>query len=124
MTNNLKSAVEYIPYKEVVKKKALEYYQSNKEAISQKRKDKYKQLPPEDKKKLQENNKQWFNNLSREKQLEFRIKARKYHKNRYDNMLVKQLIICIKIKVVCYEGFSQTQKLHLNTKNDAKFYII
>ena len=38
MTNNLKSAVEYIPYKEVVKKKALEYYQSNKEAISQKRK--------------------------------------------------------------------------------------
>ena len=50
MTNNLKSDVEYIPYKEVVKKKALEYYQSNKEAISQKRKDKYKQLPPEDKK--------------------------------------------------------------------------
>ena len=51
MTNNLKSAVEYIPYKEVVKKKALEYYYANKEAISQKRKDKYKQLPPEDKKK-------------------------------------------------------------------------
>ena len=38
MTNNLKSAVEYIPYKEVVKKKALEYYYANKEAISQKRK--------------------------------------------------------------------------------------
>ena len=89
MTNNLKSDVEYIPYKEVVKKKALEYYQSNKEAISQKRKDKYKQLPPEDKKKLQENNKQWFNNLSPEKQLEFRIKAQKYHKNRYDNMVVR-----------------------------------
>ena len=33
-------------------------------------------------------------------------------------------VICIKIKVVCYEGFSQTQKSHLNTKNDAKFYII
>ena len=89
MINNLKSDVEYIPYKEAVKKMVLEYYYANKEAISQKRKDKYKQLPPEDKKKLQENNKQWFNNLSREKQLEIRIKARKYHKNRYDNMLVK-----------------------------------
>ena len=80
MTNNLESDAEYIPYKEVVKKKAL---------ISQKRKDKYKQLPPEDKKKLQEHNKQWFNNQSPEKQLELRIKARKYHKNRYDNMLVR-----------------------------------
>ena len=57
MTNNLESDVEYIPYKEVVKKKGLEYYYANKEAISQKRKDKYKQLPIEDKKKLQESNK-------------------------------------------------------------------
>ena len=38
MTNNLKSVIEYIPYKEVVKKKALEYYYANKEAISQKKK--------------------------------------------------------------------------------------
>ena len=29
-------------------KKALEYYYANKEAISQKRKDKYKQLSPEE----------------------------------------------------------------------------
>ena len=42
MTNNLKSDVEYIPYKEAVKKRALEYYYANKEAIRQKRKDKYK----------------------------------------------------------------------------------
>ena len=57
MTNNLKSDVEYIPYKEVIEKKALEIYYANKEAISQIRKDKYKQLPPENKKKLQETNK-------------------------------------------------------------------
>ena len=38
MTNNLESDVEYIPYKEVVKIKGLEYYYANKEAISQKRK--------------------------------------------------------------------------------------
>ena len=65
------------------------YYYANKEAISQKRKEKYKLLPSEDKKKLQENNKQWFNNLSPEKQQEYRIKARKYHKNRYDNMMLR-----------------------------------
>ena len=52
MTNDLESEVEYIPYKEVVKKKALEYYYGNKETISQNRKDKYKQLSPEDRKKV------------------------------------------------------------------------
>ena len=41
------------------------------------------------KKKLQEHNKQWFNNKSPEGQEEIRIKARKYHKNRYHNWMVK-----------------------------------
>ena len=50
MTDNFESDIKYIPYKEVIKKRALDYYCANKEAISQKRKDKYKQLPPEDKK--------------------------------------------------------------------------
>ena len=89
MADKFESDVKYVPYKEVVKRKALEYYYANKEAISQKRKDKYKQLSPEDKKKLLEYNKQWFNNQSLERQLELRQKARKYHKNRYDNMMVR-----------------------------------
>ena len=88
MANNLESDVKYIPYKEVIKRRALDYYYANKEAISQRRKDKYKQLPPEDKKKLQEYNKQWFNKQTPERQLELHEKARKYHKNRYDNMMV------------------------------------
>ena len=67
----------------------MEYYYANKEAISQKRKDKYKQLSPEDKKKLLEYNSQWFNRQTPERQLELRQKAKKYHKNRYDNMIVK-----------------------------------
>ena len=67
----------------------MEYYYANKEAISQKRKDKYKQLSPEDKKKLLEYNRQWFNRQTPERQLELRQKAKKYHKNRYDNMIVK-----------------------------------
>ena len=88
MANNLESDVKYVPYKEVIKRRVLDYYYANKEAISQRRKDKYKQLPPEDKKKLQEYNKQWFNKQTPERQLELREKARKYHKNRYDNMMV------------------------------------
>ena len=89
MTDNFESDIKYVPYKEVVKKKALEYYYANKDAISQKRKYKYTQLSPEDKKMLLEYNKQWFNNLSSERQLELQQKARKYQKNRYDNLMVR-----------------------------------
>ena len=89
MTDNFESDIKYVPCKEVVKKKALEYYYANKDAISQKRKYKYTQLSPEDKKMLLEYNKQWFNNLSSETQLELQQKARKYHKNRYDNLMVR-----------------------------------
>ena len=88
MTDNFESDIKYVPYKEVVKKKALEYYYANKDAISQKRKDKYKQVSPEDKKKLLEYNKQWFNNQLSERQLKLQQKARKY-KNRYDNLMVR-----------------------------------
>ena len=52
MTDNFDSNKKLTPCKEIVKKRALEYYYANKEAISQKRKEKYKQMPPEDKKSL------------------------------------------------------------------------
>ena len=68
MANNYESDVKYIPCKEVIQKRALDYYYANKEVISQKRKEKYKQLSPEDKKKLLEYNKQWFDSKSPEKQ--------------------------------------------------------
>ena len=74
--------------KSELKERALDYYYANKEAISQKRKDRYKQLSPADKKKFLEYNRQWFNNQLPERQLELHQKARKYHKNRYDNMIV------------------------------------
>ena len=89
MTDNFDSNKKFAPYKEIVKKRALEYYQANKEAISQKRREKYKQMPPEHKKKkLVEYNKQWFNRQSPERQREIKQKASMYHKNRYDNLLV------------------------------------
>ena len=46
-------------------------------------------MPPEIKKKLVEYNKRWFNRQTPEKQRELQEKARNYHKNRYDNMLVR-----------------------------------
>ena len=88
MTDNLKSDIKYAPYKERAKNRALDYYYANKEAISQKRKDRYKQLSPEDKKNLLEYNRQWFNKQLPERQLELRQKARKYYKNRSDNVIV------------------------------------
>ena len=89
MTDNFESDTKLVSYRKIVKKKALDYYHAKKEAISQKRKGRYKQLPPQDKKKLLEYNKQWFNNQSPERQLELREKARKYHEDRYNNMMVR-----------------------------------
>ena len=56
--------------------------------MSKKRKEKYKQMLPEVKKKLVEYNKQWFNRETPEKQLELQEKARK-DMIIYDNMLVR-----------------------------------
>ena len=56
--------------------------------MSKKRKEKYKQMPPEVKKKLVEYSKQWFNRETPEKQLELQEKARK-DMIIYDNMLVR-----------------------------------
>ena len=89
MTDNCDSNNKKLtPYKEIVKKRALQYYYANKEAICQKRKEKYKQIPPEDKKKLAEYNKQWFNKQTPERQREIQQKASMYHKNRYYNLMV------------------------------------
>ena len=54
MTSNSQCNIQYIPYKEVVKQKAKEYYNKNKEKIKAKRKNKYDSLTPDEKKKLQE----------------------------------------------------------------------
>ena len=89
MTDNFNTNKKVRPYKEIVKKRTLDYYCTNKEAISQKRKEKYKQMSLEDKIKLLEYNKQWCNRQSPERQREIKQKASIYHKSRYDNMIVK-----------------------------------
>ena len=89
MENNLESDVKYVPYKEIVKKKALDYYYANKKMIREKNKNRYQSLSPEQKKKRQEVSKRWYNNQSPEKKEDLRQKARKYHKNRYHNLMVE-----------------------------------
>ena len=71
----------------MLKKRALDYYYTKKEIISEKNKNKYKSLSAEQKKKRRENTKQWFNRQSPEKQAELRQKTREYHKNRYNLMV-------------------------------------
>ena len=51
MSNNFESDIKYVPFKEIVKKNALEYYYANKEVISERNKSKYKSLSREQKKK-------------------------------------------------------------------------
>ena len=88
MTNNFGSDIKYVPYKELVKQRALDYYYANKEIISEKNKNKYKSFSPEQEKKRQENTKRWLNKQLPEKQEELRQKAGEYHKNRYHNLMV------------------------------------
>ena len=50
MTNNSENDIKFIPYKEVVKKKALDYYYANREVIIEKNRNRYRALSPEEKK--------------------------------------------------------------------------
>ena len=51
MWNNFESDINYVPYKDVIKKKALEYYYPNKEVVSKTNKNKYKSLWPDQKRR-------------------------------------------------------------------------
>ena len=88
MSCNCECGVQYIPYKEIVKQRALEYYYKNKEKIKEKAKIKYDSLTIEQKKKKQEYNKEWFNKLLIERQNELRESSRQYRKNRYHNLMI------------------------------------
>ena len=47
MTNNSENDIKLIPYKEVVKKKALDYYYANREVIIEKNRNRNRALSPE-----------------------------------------------------------------------------
>ena len=88
MTSNCQCNVQYIPYKEIVRQKTLEYYHKNKERIKERAKNKDNSLSSEEKKKRQEYNKEWFKKQSIERQQKLKEKAKQYHKNRYHNLMI------------------------------------
>ena len=88
MKDNYQCNIQYIPYKEIAKQKAIEYYHKNIEKIKEKNKNKYNLLSPKEKKKQQEFNKDWFKKQPVEKQKELREKAKQYHKNGYHSLMI------------------------------------
>ena len=88
MTSNCQCNMQYIPYKEIVKQKAREYYRKNKGRIEERARNKYNSLSLEVKKKREEYNDKWFKKQPIEKQRELKEKARQYHRNRYHNLMI------------------------------------
>ena len=86
MTDNFNSNKKLTPYKEIVKKRVLEYCYENKEAISQKRKEKYKQMPPEVKKSL-------FS-ITNNGLIEKPPKDSENYKKKHENITKINMIIC------------------------------
>ena len=80
--------IKLIPYKKIIKKKSLDYYYANRDAICKKNRERYSMLNPEQKKDRQEYKKRWHESLSPERKQEIKQKSREYNKNRYDNGLV------------------------------------
>ena len=88
MNESTQKSTYYTRYKEIAKQKAREYYAKNKEKIKVSQREKYKSMSTEDKKKLFEKQKEWFNRETEEKQIEMKRKARGYSKNRYHNHII------------------------------------
>ena len=76
MTANCQHNMQYIPYKEIAKQKAREYYHKNKERIQEQAKNKYKSPSPEGKKKRQEYNKEWFKKTTNRKTTKIKRKSK------------------------------------------------
>ena len=72
--------------KRLLNKKLESIMQRIKIKVSQR--EKYKSMSTEDKKKLFEKQKEWFNRETEEKQIEMKRKAREYSKNRYHNHII------------------------------------
>ena len=67
MADNSENDIKLVPDKEVARKKALDYYYSNREVLMEKNRNRYRTLSPEEKRKRYESNRQWYNRQSPEK---------------------------------------------------------
>ena len=67
MVNNSENDIKFVSYKELARKKALDYNYANREVITEKNRNRYRALSREEKKKRYESNRQWHNRQSLEK---------------------------------------------------------
>ena len=88
MEKEIQNLPQYIRYEEIVLKRSKEYVIKNKVKIKECHRKRYKNLNQEEKKRLVEKRKEWFNRQSEEKQEDMRRKAREYAKNYYHNHMV------------------------------------
>ena len=91
--------IKLIPYKEIIKKKSLDYYYANRDAICKKNRKKYSILTPEQKRQdRQEYKKCWYKKeleKKSERKQEIKQKKSEYNKNRYDNGTYKKMILYV-----------------------------
>ena len=80
MEKEIQNLPQYIRYEEIVLKRSKEYVTKNKVKIKECHRKRYKNLNQEEKKRLVENRKEWFNRQSEEKEEDMRRKAREYAK--------------------------------------------
>ena len=81
-------SINFIPYKELKKKKSRKYYQANKGVIAEKNKIRYSKLIPEQKEMRQEYNKRWYEKLSPERKEELKQIRRECNYNLYHNGMI------------------------------------
>ena len=79
---------QYIRYKDIVAKRARQYYRNNKEKRREYQRNRYANMSQEQKIKLVEYGKEWINRQSEDKKNEMKRKAREYSKNRYHNLVI------------------------------------
>ena len=78
----------YIRYKDVVAKRAGQYYHNNKEKRREYQRNRYANMSQEQNNKLVEYRKEWINRQSEDKKNKMKRKVREYSKNRYHNLVI------------------------------------
>ena len=72
--------VHYVRYKDIVLQRAKEYREKNKEKLKEYHRNRYKNLSSEEKTKLVEKRKEWFNRQTKEKPEEMKKKQESMQK--------------------------------------------
>ena len=73
----------YINYRDILLQKAKDYYKKNRGKWKESARNRYQNMTPEQKNKLDEYRREWFNRQSEDKKNEMKERAKENSKNRY-----------------------------------------